>query len=222
MRTLWQTIFIQPIETALFFLADQTGSLGVAIILLTTLLQLLLLPLRLPSLRTASKMKELKPELDTLKEKHKKDPQALIEAQMSLYREHGISPFGGIGTMLLSLPIVIALYQVLRNTFSSGSESLFLWLDLAHPDTYYILPLVVGISQWLMTKTSGQTAPSGDKNTEDMAQTMQKQMQFIFPVLLAIITMQLPSGVGIYFIVSAWFAIIQQIWIQRQSQKSNN
>lgn len=221
MSTIWNTIFINPISQALLFATDVTGSLGWAIVVLTIVIQLVLVPLRLPSLRSAQKMKVLKPKLDELKNKHKEDPQKLVQAQMDLYKEHGVSPFGGILPMLLSLPIVFALYAVLQNVVGSSTEGVeFLWLNLTQPDQYYILPLVVAASQWLLVRFTSQAA-SGDGNDagDDMAAMMQKNMQFVFPLMLGFITLRLPSGVGIYFVVSAWFAIMQQVWVHRQSQK---
>jgi YidC/Oxa1 family membrane protein insertase len=209
MKNIWQLLFIQPITQALFILTDLTGNLGVAIIVLTIVVQLVLLPLRLPSLRSAEKMKGLKPHLDDLKKKHKDDPQKLMHAQMELYKEHGVSPFGGILTLLLSFPIIIALYQVLQTAVVAQGD-MFLWLNLAERDPYYILPVLVAVTQWLMTRLTMPDTTGGSDSSEDMAVAMQKNMQYIFPLMLGFITLQLPSGVGIYFVVSALFAIMQQ------------
>ncbi|MCA9390129.1 membrane protein insertase YidC [candidate division WWE3 bacterium] len=220
MSSIWNLIFIQPITQALFFLSDTTGNLGLAIIILTIAIQLVLFPLRLPSLRSAEKMKAIKPHLDNLKDKHKDDPQKMLQAQMDLYKEHGVSPFGGILPMLLSFPIIIALYSVLRNAISAQTEGVqFLWLNLTKTDPYYILPIVVVVFQWFLVKissTANTTGGSGD----DMSEMMQKNMQLIFPLMLGLITLRVPSGVGIYFVVSAVFAIIQQVWIRKQLQTS--
>lgn len=222
---MWNTLFIEPLSKALFFLADQTNSLGIAIILLTFIIQLVLTPLRVPSLKSSEKIRELKPELDKLKKKHKDDAQALAMAQMELYRAHGINPISGLFIMLLSFPIIIALYQVFRNTISADTEGVtFLWMNLSEPDRLYVLPIIVVLSQWLLTRFTLVSAPTGDGDKaaeNDMAQSLQKNMQFIFPIMLGIITLQSPSGLGIYFVASAIFAIIQQIWIRRQLQSSN-
>jgi len=222
---MWNTLFIEPLSKSLFFLSDKTGSLGIAIILLTFIIQLILTPLRVPSLKSSEKIRELKPELDKLKKKHKDDAQALAMAQMELYRAHGINPISGLFIMLLSFPIIIALYQVFRNTISADTQGVsFLWMNLSQPDSLYILPIIVVISQWLLTRFTLAPAPAGEgkKDTEnDMTQALQKNMQFIFPIMLGIITLQSPSGLGIYFIASAIFAIMQQIWIRKQLQPSS-
>lgn len=227
---MWNTLFIEPLTKSLLYLSDITGSLGVAIILLTFIIQLVLTPLRLPSLKSSEKMRELKPELDKLKKKHGKDAQALALAQMELYKQHGVNPIGGILTMLLSLPIIIALYQVFNSTLKGQvTDARFLWLNLAEPDRLFILPVVVIITQWLLTRytmpaassSSSTQAQEDQKGAEDMAQSMQKNMLLIFPIMLGVITLQSPSGLGIYFVASAVFAIMQQIWIRKRSQKSN-
>ena len=228
---MWDLLFIQPITKSLFFLTNLTGNLGIAIIVLTLVIQLLLTPLRIPSIKSVEKMKELKPHLDVLKKKHKDDPQRLAMAQMELYKEHGINPIGGILTMILSLPIIIALYQVLRDVVSVQTEGTsFLWLNLAQPDSYYILPFLVAVSQWLLTRFMSIPQQSGTHDAKgeekdaaaDIAMSMQKNMQIIFPLMLGVITLQSPSGLGIYFVVSALFAIMQQVWIRSRLPKSNN
>ncbi len=229
--TIWNTLIKQPITQLLLWLASFTGNLGVAIILLTLVIQLVLTPLRLPSLKSAQKMKLLKPKLDELKEKHADDQMKLAQAQMELYREHGLNPLGGILPTLLSIPIILALYRVLLTTLQNGTAGIattFLWLDVTRPDPYYILPLIVGGSQWLMTRlmpsplhTSTEentpTEKSQDGNRgktsgsmEEIMQSMQSQMGFVFPVFSALITATLPSGVGLYWIISVWFSTLQQ------------
>lgn len=220
MKAIWNIVFIQPITQSLLYFTELTGSLGWGIVILTLLIQVLLTPLRLPSLKSAEKMKVLKPKLDELKEKHKEKPQELLQAQMALYKEHGVSPFGGILPMLLSFPIIFALYAVLQDivgTYTGGIE--FLWLNLTQPDQLYILPVVVAATQWLLIKMSSMSSSPGGGG-EDMAQMMQKNMQFIFPITIGIITLRLPSGVGIYFVVSAVFAIMQQIVVKRWLQNN--
>lgn len=226
--TIWEVIIKQPIEVALVFLAQFSGNMALAIIVLTIVIQLVMLPLRLPSVRSAQKIKALKPELDRLKEKHQDDKMAMAQAQMNLYKEHNISPLGGILPILLSIPIIIALYQVLLSSLSTieGVSTTFLWLDVVKPDPFYIIPILVAAAQFisttqLMQQTAAPVAPKviGDKKSqspEDMAMAMQKQMRFIFPLMSAFFTAKLPSGIGLYWLTSVGFAIIQQHLITRK------
>lgn len=218
---IWQQVFTGPLLATLLWLSDWTGNLGVAIVLLTVIIQLILTPLRLPSLRSARKMRELKPHLDNLKSKHGDDRTALAQAQMELYKEHNLNPLGGILPTLLSIPVIIALYQVLLNTLHTveGLNTGFLWLDIARPDPIYLLPLLVAAAQFVMSSqlaTSGSTPNQNQPATtetaakpDDMAQVMQSQMKFIFPVMSGVITATLPAGVGLYWLASVLFSIIQ-------------
>lgn len=207
---IWNTLIKTPINSALiFFYSLLFHNLGLAIIALTILIQLVLTPLRLPSLRTSKKLQELKPHLDGLKEKHKDDQTALVQAQLELYRQHGVNPLGGILPTLISIPVIIALYQVLLGTLqnSGGLSTSFLWLNLAKPDPFFILPVLVGVTQYFSSKL---LMPQTTNTPEDSMAAMQNQMKFIFPIFSAFIVASLPSGVGLYWIASLIFSIIQQ------------
>lgn len=225
---IWNTLIKQPILQTLLWFAGLTGNLGIAIILLTLVIQLILTPLRVPSLRSAQKMRKIRPEINKLKEKHGDDKMAFAQAQMELYREHGLSPLGGIVPTLLSLPIIFALYQVLLNSIGTieNVSQHFLWIsDVTKPDPLYILPLLVAGGQFLLVKTGqfgGSPEPAtNDKkegksgSTEDIMQSVQSQMTYIFPAVSGFITATLPAGVGLYWFVSVVFAIMQQKVLER-------
>lgn len=224
---IWETVIKAPIVFTLTFFTDHTGNIGLSIILLTIVIQLILTPLRLPSLHSARKIRKLKPHLDDLKEKHKDDNTALAQAQLNLYKEHGVNPFGGILPTLLSIPIIIALYRVLLTTLNNGGDfaTQFLWIDVTKPDPLYILPVLVFIAQYIQTQhtlgvqQSSSTSEKKEKTSqEDMMTSMQSQMKYVFPVISAVITATLPAGVGLYWFVSVLFAIIQHQIVERTSQ----
>lgn len=155
---IWFTFLYQPLVNILLFLYQAVGgNLGVAIILITVLIRLALLPLTLPSLKSAQKMQELKPELEKLKNKHKDDKQALAQAQLELYRQHNINPLSGFLPMVVQFVVLIALFQALNNVIkpSNGVGELnsvlypfvqlpanahlntrFLYLDVTQPDVF--------------------------------------------------------------------------------------
>lgn len=231
--TIWQTVFKGPIADLLLWLTSLTGNMGIAIVLLTLIIQLVLTPLRIPSLKSAQKMKAIKPELDKLKDKHSDDQMALAQAQMELYKQHGVSPFSGIITMVLSIPVILALYRVLLTTLQNGVavSTSFLWFDLTQSDPYFILPVVVGISQYFTTKlmrpsnnsdtssppasSSSSTKEDKEESLEDTLQNMMGQMSLIFPLFSAGIVATLPSGVGIYWLISILFNAVQQKLVAR-------
>lgn len=243
----WNILLKTPLLNLLFLLTKLFGNnLGLGILAFTVCLQLALTPLRLPQLKSAQKLKKIKPELDGLKNKHGNDKQALALAQMEIYKKHGVNPLGGFVPTIISIIVLIALYRVLFEVISateiaainsrlyfdflklpkiSALNTSFLWLDMGKPDPYYILPVVVGITQWLMTRMMGVKKegeegkeggnPPESDNKDDMMQAMQSQMQFIFPIMTALITARLPAGVGLYWIISVVFSIIQQKWTHK-------
>ncbi|MBI3954675.1 membrane protein insertase YidC, partial [Candidatus Collierbacteria bacterium] len=148
---------ITPINQLLIFLYGLSGSnFGLAIIFLTVIIRLALVPITIPSLQSAKKLQALKPQLDRLKKKHT-DKQKLQLAQLELYRQHKINPAAGCLPQVAQLFVLIALYQVFMNIVSGGQidgqpiNQRFLWLDLSQPDPFYILPVLAGLSQFVFS-----------------------------------------------------------------------
>lgn len=222
-----------PLAASLAFLTNLTGSLGWAIILLTLIIKAILIPLTLPAMRSAIKMRDLKPEIDELKKKYKKDPAALQQAQMALFKTHKINPAAGCLPYLIQFVILIALYRVFINYLNNGAVNIntqFLWLDLTKPDPYYILPVIAGVTQLILSlmvlpaadtsaaKVLAASTPSptddakADKVT-DMAASMQNQMVFMMPLMTVFFTLKFPSGLALYWIVSTMVSIVQQYMV---------
>jgi len=207
-----------------------------AIIAITLIIRFVLVPLTLPSLRSAQKIKALKPKLDELKNKHKDDKVALQQAQLKLYQENNINPAAGCLPYILQLVILIALYQVLIDLFNNGNingnaiSPNFLWFNLTTPDTSYALPVIAGVTQLALAlmilpgaDTSAEKAlaattktKTDDKKAEDMtqmAESMQKQMVIIMPAMTFFIALRFPSGLALYWIITTLFSIVQQYYI---------
>ena len=124
--SIWTTAILEPLINLLMFTYQALGgNLGIAIIAVTIMVRMALLPLTNPGMQSAQKMQELKPELDKLKKKHKDDKQALAQAQLELYKKHGINPLGGILPMILQFVVLIGLFQAFN---------LILKPDLTVPD----------------------------------------------------------------------------------------
>ncbi len=136
---MWNTLLFEPLLNALIAFYHLFGNLGAAIISLTISVRLLLLPLTLPSLKTAQKMKDIAPKLEKLKEKYKDDKEALAKAQMDLYKEEGIKPLAGFIPQIVQIVILIALYQAFRQVLgdNGGVEKIneFLYPFLQLPKT---------------------------------------------------------------------------------------
>ena len=219
---------IAPINNLLIFLYGISGqNLGLAIIFLTLIVRGVLVPVTIPSLRSAKKLQELKPHLDKLKQKHK-DKQKLQLATLELYKQHGINPAAGCLPQIAQLLVLIALYQVFINFINGGQyngQSLnlnFLWLDLGKADPYYILPVLAGLTQLIFSfmMTSGLEshvkAPKNkdekkkEEDSMEMAQSMQQQMLYLMPAMTVIIALKFPSGLALYWVVTTLFSLVQQ------------
>jgi YidC/Oxa1 family membrane protein insertase len=232
MQDLVKNLLYTPLADALTFLTQTTGNLGYAIVILTLALRLVLIPLTLPSLNMQKKMRLIQPELDALKAKHKGDKQALQQAQLALYQQHSINPASGCLPMILQFVILIAIYQVFINHLNGNVQSAaqFFWLDLTKPDPFYLMAILAGVTQFILSlmllpaastaaeKTLAQSTPTkkDDRDAQDMtemAATMQKQMVFMMPVMTLIMSLNFPSGLTLYWIVTTLFSIVQQYFV---------
>ena len=214
-------------QALLFFYHLFGGNLGLSVIAITIVTKVILLPLILPSLRSAKKMQDLKPELDRLKAKHT-DKAALQQAQVALYKEKGINPAAGCLPQIVQIIILISLYQVfmyfLKQSSIGGTvlNPYFLYLDLTKPDRTYIMPILAGISQLVFSlmMQSGieshvenpkqKDAKKKEENSLEMASSMQQQMVYMMPAMTVIISLNFQSGLVLYWVVSTVFSLVQQ------------
>jgi YidC/Oxa1 family membrane protein insertase len=180
---------------------------GVAIILLTVLVKLLLYPLTAKSVQSMNEMRKLQPEIEKLKAKYAGDREKLNMATMQLYQQHKVNPLGGCLPMLLQLPIWFALYATLQTSVELYREP-FLWMkDLTRHDPYFILPIAMGVSSFVMQKISPQPA--------DNAQA--KMMLYFMPGFFTILMLFVPGGLTLYIFVNNLLSIAQQqIMLKRQ------
>lgn len=176
------------------------GNYGVAIILLTLLVRVLVLPFNIASYRSMKKMQDIQPMIKSLRERYKDEPQKLNEEMMKLMRENKVNPLGGCLPMLLQMPVFFALYQVLGQSIELYKAPFFGWiLDLSSKDPFFVFPILMGVAMWFQQKIT----PS----TMDPAQA--KVMQFL-PIIFSLMMIFLPSGLTLYILVSTVFGIAQQ------------
>lgn len=221
----------------LLFLYQFTGSLGLAIIVLTLIIRLVLVPLTLPSLKAREKIAELQPQLSKLKKKHQDDKQALQKAQLELYQKYNVNPLAGCLPQLVQIGLLIFLYQTLINFLGQDAVNgiavnpSFLWLDLTQPDSKYVLPIIAGVSQLFLSlmispgaevrdivpnKAKSKQVQKENKAEEDtagMAASMQQQMLYIMPVMTVFIASRFPSGLAVYWVMTTLFSISQQYFV---------
>ena len=180
------------------------GNFGVSIIIVTILIKIALLPLTLKQDKSMKEMKKIQPELEKLKEKYANDKQMLNIKTIELYKEHKVNPAGGCLPLLIQFPILIALFGVLRNGIIPQDSS-FLWLKLSEKDPYYILPILNGAVSFFQQKLMG---------TSDNAQM--KNMMYVFPIMMIVISYKMPSGLQLYWLTSSLIAVIQQYFIMKK------
>jgi len=194
----------------LFYLLDWlhglVGNWGVAIILLTLLVKLVLYPLSSASYRSMANMRRVAPQMKRLQERHSDDRQKLSQEMMALYKKEKVNPLGGCLPMLLPMPIFIALYWVLYESVELRHAPFMLWInDLSAMDPWFVLPLLMGGSMYLQQLMS----PA-------MGDPMQVRMMRLMPVMFTALFLFFPAGLVLYWLVNNVLSIAQQWWVMRQ------
>ncbi len=176
-------------------------SYGIAIIILTIVIKVLLLPFALKQIKSMKGMQEIQPKVAALQKKYKNDRAKLSIEMQKLYREHNISPLAGCLPLLIQMPFLISIFYALQGFQYDSAHASFLWLSsLASKDPTYVLPILSAVSTWAL---SAQTAP---KNAEGP----QKMMTYFMPLFIGYISINFPSGLVIYWVVSNLFQLVQQ------------
>lgn len=207
------------------------GNYGIAIILLTILIRLILYPLNQKSFRSMKEMQNLQPKITALQTKYKDDPKKRQEEMMRIYKEHGVNPMGGCLPLLIQMPILIAFFRVLQNAIELWGAPFYLWIrDLSEPDALFristgksvipfigkivdgqgyvflnVLPILMLVVFYIQQKMS----PTGMAATEEQRQ-QQKLMGYMMPVMFGVIFYNMPAGLNLYFAASTLLGILQQ------------
>ena len=176
--------------------------------MLTIIIKLLLYPLTLKSFTSMKELQKIQPLMKEIQQQYKDDKQKMNQELMRLYQEHKINPMGGCLPMLLQIPILFALYKVFYQAIELRHTPFHIvgtWLpDLSAADPYYITPILMGASQFVVQKMTYAGDP-----------TQQKIMLFM-PVLFTFLFLNFPSGLVIYWLISNILSIIQQAYINRK------
>ncbi len=194
---------------------------GFAIIFLTVVVRVVMYPLTLKSMRSMKKMQLLAPEIETLKEKHGKDPQEMNKKMMELYKERGVNPMGGCFPMLLQMPVFIALYRMLAIAFELRGAPFVFWItDLSEPDQLFhipalanipfvsmleyinLLPILMGLAMVLSQKLMPVSGAAQNPQ--------QKFMMTFMPIFFCFICYRMASGLSLYILTSTLLGIVQQ------------
>jgi len=228
---IWDLIILSPMINVLIVVSGFLfHNFGLSIIVLTIIVRGVTIPLTLKQLRSTKALQELQPKMAELQQKYGKDKQKLAQEQMRMYKESGVNPAGCMIPMLVQMPIWIALFQSIIRVLAIVPEdflklsghlysawpqvfslvplnSRFLWLDLAVPDRFLLLPILVGGTMWLQQKMV--TPKTGDPRQQAQSQ----MMLWIMPLMFAFLTLQFPSGLALYWVISNVISIGMQYFI---------
>ena len=201
----------QPIFYLLLFFQSFAINWGVAIILVTIAIKMLLYPLARAQYRSFAKMRLLQPKLTAMKERYGDDRQQFSMKMMELYKKEKVNPLGGCFPLLIQMPVFIALYWVLMESVQLRHAPFMLWIeDLAVKDPYYVMPLLMGASMYLMQKMQ-PVSPTMDP--------MQQKMFQMMPVFMTVFFVFFPAGLVLYWLMNNLISIAQQLYITNQFNK---
>ncbi|MCU4675809.1 membrane protein insertase YidC [Catenovulum sp. 2E275] len=200
----------QPLFHLLQFLHGLVANWGVAIILITIIVKGCMYTLTKKQYTSMAKLRQLQPKLTELKSRYGDDRQKFSQAMMELYRKEKVNPMGGCLPILIQMPIFLALYWVFVESVELRHAEFALWIhDLSQQDPYYVLPILMGVSMFIMQKL--QPTPVQDP-------VQQKIFQYM-PVAFTFFFLWFPSGLVLYWLVSNVISIIQMLMINKSIQK---
>jgi len=198
----------QPIFYMLIFFQSFVINWGLAIILVTIAIKTLLYPLARAQYRSFAKMRLLQPKMTAMKEQYGDDRQKMSMKMMELYKKEKVNPLGGCFPLLIQMPVFIALYWVLMESVELRHAPFMLWIDdLSVMDPYYVLPLLMGASMYLMQKMQPMS-PTMDP--------MQQKMMQMMPVFMTVFFVFFPAGLVLYWLMNNLISIAQQLYITKQ------
>lgn len=228
------SFLIEYFSQILFILHGFTGGVGWALVAFTVIIRSILLPLTLPSIKAQKRIADLKPEIDALKQKFGDDKTGFQQAQLELYKKYNVNPLAGCLPQLLQIGVLIVLYQTLLHFFNNPTFNGvalnfgFFGLDLTKTDSTYVLPILAGVTQLVLSvmimpatevrdvvsntskKKEVQKENKKEEDMAEMAATMQQQMMFIMPIMTVFFALKFPAGLALYWVVTTVYSIGQQ------------
>jgi len=227
----FNTILYRPLFNALVLLYNYLPGqdFGVAIILLTCAIRIILYPSTLKSIKSQKALQDIQPKIKEIQNKLKKNKEEQAKALMDLYKKEKINPLSGCLPLLVQLPILIALFLVLRSLSSGILDGDILYSFVSNPGEINplflgimnltapssVLAVLAGLFQFVQTKMITAKTKISAGAGPDFSQMMQKQMLYFFPILTVLILWRLPSAIGLYWLTTTLFAIGQQYLIFR-------
>ena len=196
-----------PIRYFLLLFQGWVTNWGLAIIILTVFIKLLLFPVTQKAYVGMEKMKRVQPQLKELQKKYESDRMKLSEAQMKLFREEGVSPMSGCLPMLAQMPIYFALYRTIWGSAELYNAPFALWVtDLSQPDPYFVLPILMGAVMVIQQRLTPQAVDN----------PQMKMVSRIMPIMFTAMMLFLPSGLVLYIFINMLLSIFQMLLIRKQ------
>ncbi len=193
----------KPLLLLMKFLHGIFGNWGVAIIALTIIMRLVMLPFNVVSFKSARAMQKIQPQLAAVREKYKNDPMAVNRETMALMKSHNANPLSSCLPMLIQIPIFFALWKTIGSSIDIYQQPFFGWItDLSSHDKFFVLPVLMGITMFFQQKLTPTTMDP-----------MQAKILNFMPLLFSLFMISLPSGLTLYNFVSALFGVGQQYFL---------
>lgn len=231
---LFNLVIYQPLYNGLVFLMDALPWIdaGMAVILFTGLVKLLLFPLSQKAARTQIEMKALEGEINELKTKHGGDKEALAKATMQLYRDRKVNPFTSFLIIFIQIPIILALYYIFYKGGLPNVQSSLLYSFVSVPRVNMqflglvdiskqslLLGILAGVTQYFQISFALPKPDSRGKAAslkDDFTRSLNMQMRFVMPVIVAFIAYRISGAVALYWITSNLFAIGQELYVRKK------
>lgn len=205
----WLTFLAKPIYWLLSWLYGLVGNWGWAIVLLTVIVKAILYPISAAGYKSMARMKDLGPRMKEMQAKYGNDKQALNQAMMKMYKEEKINPMGGCLPIVLQIPVFLALYWVLLASVELRGSEWMLWIhDLAAPDPWFILPLIMMATMFLQILLNPKPADP-----------TQAKVMYIMPLVFSVMFFIFASGLVLYWLTNNVLSIAQQWYVNKQIDK---
>lgn len=234
MIAFFKVVLYYPIFNLLVFFYSLIPDIGIAIILVTIIIKIIIWPLSKKSIKSQKAMQTIQPKLEELKIQYKGDQQGLAKATMELYKKEGVSPFSSCLPLLIQLPIMISVFYAFRNGLVNTNFD-FLYSFVKNPGTInpmmfnvfdlskpqWVLGLFAGIAQFFQSKMLMQKNPKFQDKTKELSltDTMSKQMMYTMPIVTVLISLSLPGGLSLYFFVITLLGIFDTLIVTKLLEK---
>jgi membrane protein insertase, yidC/oxa1 family len=202
---------VQQVITVLYNFTDSVGfaNYGLAIVIMTVIVKLILYPLSKKQIESTKAMMELQPKMKAIQEKYKDDKQRLNMELANLYKSEGVNPLAGCLPLVVQMPIMIGIFYGIRDFHYAGPSN-FLWMEsISNPDPTYILPVLSALTTFIQSK---QTMP-------DTGNPQNKIMLYFMPLFIGYISLTFPAGLVLYWVIMNIMQIGQQFLMERAAAK---